>query len=209
MLNPSKKPTVDSRHMALGIDGAWDVFRKLEWEVESYRQAASQLVAPGSDAATRLRIPLYIATNAASTAWSLIEWTWFEIEPNPAKRAELMERWKVSIDDLRSIKNGAKAICSDVDASFNIAHAAKHAQLATGTVGFSTPHFFEFFVDSNNNPSATQTALIEMTYGDGNHGTQTVLTLLNSLVRWWRHELTELKIPDRLFLIPGSDPTVR
>lgn len=188
--------------MALGVDGAWDVYRKLLWEVETFKQLAARKVPAGDTAAVEIRLPMYAAINAASTAWSLVEWLWFELEHAPEARSMLLG-W-AGVDDgseaLKRLKPALRAKVAEIEACHQIAHAAKHAQLHDITPGFSTHLSYDFWQSAGWIYSSTSG---RASFSEGDSGIP-LEKLFESVASWWKETLTSYSVPDRLHLIPGG-----
>lgn len=201
-----RKPLQDARHMTLGVHGAWDVYRKLLWEVETFKQSAARKVPIGEAAAVEIRFPMYAALNAAATAWSLVEWFWFEVEHQPENRSRLLI-W-AGVDDrgevLKRLKAAFRKKVAEIEACNQIAHATKHAQLHDITPGFSTPVSYDFWQSAGWLYSSTKG---HASFVDGDGGIP-LEDLFERVVSWWKETLSSYSIPDRLHLIPG-DPTAR
>ncbi|HJW47733.1 MAG TPA: hypothetical protein VJ484_14770 [Lysobacter sp.] len=196
------KPLQDARHMTLGVDGAWDVYRKLLWDVETFKQVAARKVRIGEGAAEEIRFPMYAAINAAATAWSLVEWLWFEVEFDAEARSRLL-LW-ANVNDgnevLKRLKASLRKKVAEIDACNQIAHATKHAQLRDITPGFSTQMYFDVWQSAE---GFYWSPVGYVSSGEGDEGLP-LESLFERVVSWWNETLTSYGVPDRLHLIPGD-----
>lgn len=187
--------------MTLGIDGAWDVLRKLEWDIAIYRQVAGEMVPSHAEAYREIRFPMYAAINAAATAWSLVEWVWFEVELEPASRSRLLLLADAGeTADLKGLKPALRRKVPAINACNQIAHAAKHAQVSDVTPGFATDlsigiwekaGWHHFSVDA------------KLRFGESGKE-ESIEEILDFVRQWWLNVLTDLDIPDRARLVPDT-----
>lgn len=190
----------DARHLTLGMDGAWDVFRKLEWEVATFLTMREQRLPPSEDGANQLRLPMYAAINAASTAWSLIEWLWFEMDQMPEREQMLASILPLKPNGgLPELKNAARTN-REIDACYNIAHATKHRVLDRATPGLSAPLHFDFWLDRDGTPLMSMDGLVVTT--DPQLPPMSVEQVLTGITEWWRSVLVNFAIPDQSHLAP-------
>lgn len=189
------KSNQDVRHMTLGMDGAWDAYRKLEWEIETYKQAASLKVPQHAEAYREIRFPMYAAINAAATAWSLIEWFWFEVEHDPASRSQLLTLAGAGgAEGLAGLKSALRRSVPSIDACHQIAHATKHAQLGDVTQGFSTAVSYGFWQSAGWFYISTHARLHYEEEADG----EPIEVLFEVVREYWLQMLTLFHIPDRV-----------
>lgn len=187
--------------MTLGIDGAWDVFRKFEWELAIYKQVAAEKVPSHAEAYREIRFPMYAAINAAATAWSLIEWVWFEVELEAASRSRfLLLAGAAETVDLKGLKPALRRKVPAIDACNQIAHATKHAQVHDVTPGFSTDLSFDIWQKAGWH---YYTVGAKLRFGESGKE-EPIEGILDSVREWWLNVLTDLDIPDRANLVPGT-----
>jgi hypothetical protein len=193
--NQFDQQSIDARHMALGLSGAWGVFRKLEWEVNAFKEASRTLKERNELVVRDIYVPMYLAINAASTSWSLIEWIWVELQSDAVRRVEFCRM--IGAGDranLNELKDSIRQKLPEIDACNQIAHAAKHRLLKKITPGFTTPVFVDFWVkDGQSYLSMSANTRHEQ---DGHISEQTLESFLNSIVAQWRHILESLAISD-------------
>jgi hypothetical protein len=201
MVNPNSKTAQDVRHMSLGMDGAWDAFRKFEWEVDAYKRAAGEKVPTHPDAYREIRFPMYAEMNAAATAWSLIEWVWFEVELDPEARSKfLVLAGATEGAGLPQVKHALRQGVPAINACHQIAHATKHAQLRDVTSGFSTKVTYGIWQKSGWLYWSTHAKLLWATAGQE----QPIDEAFEEMRAWWLRVLTELRVPDRVKLVSGE-----
>ncbi|UXA48493.1 hypothetical protein M0D44_19825 [Xanthomonas prunicola] len=88
--------------------------RKLTWEISELEKAQRELVSPSSpDAFAALHRPMYIAANAATTAWHMVDWLGFHIQQQdwwdrisdisstPIRTQQSLEQWAKTNEDMR------------------------------------------------------------------------------------------------------------
>lgn len=187
--------------MSLGMDGAWDAFRKLEWEVAAYKREVADKVPSHAEAYRDVRFPMYTAINAASTAWSLVEWVWFEVELNDKSRAQLLElAGAAATAELPQLKHSIRASSSAINACHQIAHAAKHAQLRDVTAGFSASLTYDLWIKAGWHYWSVRGLVC---HGEGAVA-ESLDNVFDTVVDWWRDVLIRLAIPDRALMVPGA-----
>lgn len=195
------KPSQDVRHMTLGMTGVWDVYRKFEWEVDVFRQAVERKVLIGPDAFREIRYPMHAAINAAATAWSMIEWLWWEVELSSGDRCRLLTAFGVAESGgVQQLKHGLREQFPEINACHQIAHASKHAQLTDVTPGFSAEISFGVW------ESATDlywSAHGEVRYIGGGEVVP-IEEVFDFMLSWWSTLLIDLEVADRAKIVPGS-----
>lgn len=188
---------VDARHLAIGMKGAWDVFRKFEWETAIYNELAQRKVPLGAEAYIENSHPLFAAINAASTAWSLVEWVWFEVELHPEKLAAFVKiggtQCPSDAPNLDQLKHELRRTNSALDVCHQVAHAAKHVQLRTVTKGLSTEVTFDVWQRAGYLYWSTNASVRRSPDDTG----EPIERHFDQLKIFWRKVLSDLAIPDR------------
>jgi hypothetical protein len=144
----------DAGHLALGLTRTGDVLEKLRWEViECFRSSElddEDMRVSESDP----RVTMWMAINAASTAWSVVEWlfrdlekedrlddlyTFLEIKPGNNRKA-----------NLDACKEAFRLRSRPLDQCHQIAHAAKHSMLTSMREGLTAQAYrFKTNVDGS------------------------------------------------------------
>ena len=101
--------TLPARPQTFGLENAWDLYAKLEWEIEKLK--AAPVDRDPQDLA-------YGAFNAAVTAWQLMDWVWKEIDLSKKKR--------LSLNNLGDLQRLCRNQCRALYLCRQIATASKH-----------------------------------------------------------------------------------
>jgi hypothetical protein len=191
---------------AFSITGAWDVFRKFEWECRLHREASERDVSLTEHLA--LRESMWTAINAASTAWSLVEWAWIESEIDSEVKQRLLALTAPTVinqsSDLKSWARKNRYI----DACWHIAHQSKHGEISRSVNDLFSTRVSLWHVGSPYADKWRQTG--DVLWADATGSQPQRLSSRNLFVHvhiFWDELLTDLRIVERKVAIDlsGSD----
>jgi hypothetical protein len=102
---------IPSREKTFGLESCRDMLAKLEWEITRFKDARPDDV----------ETLIYVAFNAAVTAWQLCEWVWADLGSE--------QRTDLGLPTLRALQDKARSESRAVHICRQIATASKHTQV--------------------------------------------------------------------------------
>ena len=205
----SKQRDIDATDRSLGLLTVWHVLLKLEWELAVLArldQEAPSLVGPLSDP---MKFPLgvlYAGINAASTAWSVTDWVWRDLEED-----DDLKRVAAAVLGTFITKNEFQILLRKVhelDVCHQICQAAKHRKMHAPamTIGFSTEAWMDVYTNEQDVLTIRWSSLANLNHSRGASAT-TMYSAARVAHSWWHHFLGQIGMRE-IHVVSGSAPGV-
>lgn len=197
---------VDVTDRSLGLISAWQVLRKLFWEIELIK-ATPDVVLLGAQPADVLHVQdarLYASINAAMTSLSLVDWLFHSIRKDVA----MSQRARgilcgLNFESDKEFLRGLRETVPSINACHQIANACKHSHLRTPDKSFKVMTF-ELICNRADGGTDIGVGAHIMRNGGDPDAAMPVLEMLEGAAVWWETLLEEIQLPDRELFLPHS-----
>ncbi len=204
----SKQRDIDATDRSLGLLTVWHVLLKLEWELAvlaRLEQEPPTSVGPLSDP---MKFPLgvlYAGINAASTAWSVADWVWRDLEEDDV----LKDAAAAALGSFGT-KNEFQILLRKVhelDVCHQICQAAKHRKMHAPamTVGFSTEAWMDVYTNEHDVLTIRWSSLTNLDHSRGSSAT-TVYSAARTVHSWWYQFLEQIGMRE-VHIASGNAPS--